>query len=154
MTFGSLLVNSKHINSSDSSNQVAACRLLLARAIQAIRLLDEENVIVTRCALFIEQMAHKLDAASGSVSDVGRERSAGPVEGLSRSDRAGNAARTVRFLSPRPQQDQERGLTNEMLETQNAGGADFLLGNRYADELELSQFFLGGGMEPWMDNQG
>lgn len=154
MTFGSLLAYSKLVSSSSSHDQVGSCRLLLARAIQSLRLLDGGNVIVESCALFIEQMAHKLDVLHGHVSDASGKRIVSYGEGNLETEREADSSRIARFLWPSRQSHQDSGLNSALAQNQEAAGTGFLFEHGYTDELELSQFFLGGGMDSWVDDQG
>lgn len=154
MTFGSLLAYPKHVSNSASSDQVGACRILLARAIQTLRLLDGGNATVERCALFIEEMAHKLDVLHGTGTGIGAGRIASYMDGILPTEKGAESSRVVRFLSPNRQSDRDNVPTNLMAQNQEAVGTGFIHDHGYADELELSQFFLGGGMEAWVENQG
>jgi hypothetical protein len=146
MTFGSLLAYPRIVGGSSIHDQVDSCRLLLARAIQALRLLDGGNVTVESCALFIEDMAHKLDVLHGDSPDAREERLLSGGESQSGTERRADNSRTVRFLSPLRQSHQEGGFDSALAPFQEGVSIGSLFEHGFANELELSQFFLGGGM--------
>lgn len=152
MIYGSLLVNSKHGGRSAPSDQVEACRHLLTRAVQVLRSLDEGNVTVERCALFIEELAHQLDNTYRPAPEIKRHKTMS-MEEMTGAVKGTDSSRTARFLSPHRRSAQENS-SNTMVHNEQSGGTGFLFEHGYADEFELSQFFLGGGMEPWINDQG
>lgn len=152
MIFGSLLVRPRHSDDPDRSNQIRECRVILERAVQALRKLDEGNATVQRCAKFLEQMSDRLGSHRGSLLGYAEDSNKSWAE-ISNLERGADGAPMVRFIPDPHQLEQNNGIS-QTLHRQAPGATDFMLDGMYGDELELGQFFVDGVMEAWIDGQG
>jgi len=151
MIFGSLLINSKHTGGSDRLDHTRECRIILARAIQALHELDAGNVTVQRCAQFLEQISYRLGPYQGTIISSAENPNNTSVVEYSNMERGADGARTVRFMH-NPQQLEQEDEFPQSSHAQSSDATQFMFDQMYGNELELGQFFMGGMMEAWIDN--
>lgn len=140
MIFGSLLVSPRHTGGADISDQTKECKMFLARAIQALHELDEDNVTVQRCAEFLNQMSYRLDPHRDSIYNEDPMNTSTADFSISEGEAEGT--RMVRFMPDPHLLDQANGGP-QISNIQTPSAINFMYGGVYGDELEFGQFFLG-----------
>jgi len=140
MIFGSLLVSPRHTGGADTSDQTKECKIFLARAIQALHELDEDNVTVQRCAEFLNQMSHRLGSHRDSIYNEDPVNTS--TADFSISEGGADGTRMVRFMPDQHLLDQANEAS-QMSHIQTPSAINFVFDGLYGDELEFGQFFLG-----------
>ena len=153
--FGNRFASPKHIGAaSQTTEEIGNCSLLLGKAVETLHRLDDGNVTVMRCAHYLQQMLHSLTSRENAIAAYNEELGTSSLLALANLERPAKLGGDPHRVFSNSQDVEGAGNAgNSATRAQIPPVNPFSLENLYGGELELGQFFVGGGMDAWLDTQ-